>query len=594
MTPKAKFYLSFNKILISLALILFNSTLSTTSKADFISLSGAETANNIAEIDIQKNILNIRFEISASDAKLFWPGIDDTPDIYRLAQSAKTQQSFDFQVLSGNKSIKPKLISIRVAQRKPRISPFAGQTDPRTGIKMPDFPTDKKILLTQLKYPIGGLSVLQLTPPIGSDKLASVTIGFTSRHGQTPISGFHYLSQAEPLIIDWKDPWNTHFKNTNISRHNRYPLMSFLYVEPRQIRHEILVRTKDLLEWTNHPFDAWQPLTPESKAFLHHTVRSYLNNKNPTSIDQSPSQPNSIETVFLRANNSGYSQISENDTIEMGSVMIGYREKFSIDALPQSVTVDWNLFTDTINSVPTLIQDPTGPFPTHVIPSFPDIQWHNYLYDYRPPNSDPLVIEPPSLAVPMAILFSFLIITIIVLTLSTKHSLIGRKGSTILYTAIIISAVALYLNLPEEYQVNLPGTAKKRDLGQVTEQLLLKVAAAFKEPLPINLELKLKNLITKEGFESTYSNLAQIYRPQTTSGGLGSISAITNLKVEYSSQINLNGNKGFRLITSWQAVVEDRSWGHFEQRPQETRANIAIIQSDNHWKIAGFTPLSVR
>ncbi|WNZ55087.1 hypothetical protein QT397_19755 [Microbulbifer sp. MKSA007] len=164
MTPKAKFYLSFNKILISLALILFNSTLSTTSKADFISLSGAETANNIAEIDIQKNILNIRFEISASDAKLFWPGIDDTPDIYRLAQSAKTQQSFDFQVLSGNKSIKPKLISIRVAQRKPRISPFAGQTDPRTGIKMPDFPTDKKILLTQLKYPIGGLSVLQLTP----------------------------------------------------------------------------------------------------------------------------------------------------------------------------------------------------------------------------------------------------------------------------------------------------------------------------------------------------------------------------------------------------------------------------------------------
>ncbi|AWF82141.1 hypothetical protein BTJ40_15595 [Microbulbifer sp. A4B17] len=585
---------STHKVLISLTLILISILLSPINKADFISLSGAETATNIAEIEIQKGTLHITFEISANDANMFWPEIEQTPDIYLLKQSALKQKVFKFQIKSGVKSIKPSKLSIRVAQRKQRNSPFAGQTDPRTGIKVPDFPSDKKVLLTQLEYPVSGVSDLEMKPPMGSDGLASVTIGFTSRHGQTPVSGFHYLSKPESFTIDWDDPWNTHFKNTDISRHNRHPLKSFLYVEPRQIRHEILLRTKDLMEWTNHPFDAWQPLSPENKTFLHHTVRNYLYNKNPTTIDQALSQPSSIETVFLRANNNGYTQISENETIEMGSVLIGYREKFSIEEFPQSVTVDWNLFTDTISSVPTLIQDPAGPFPNHVIPAFPDIQWHNYLYDYRPPNSDPLVIETPSLAIPMAILFSFLIITIIVLTLSTKHSLPGRKGSAIIYTIIILSAGALYFNLPEEYRVNLPGTAKKRDLGRVTEQLLLKVAAAYKEPLSINLELKLKNLITKDGFENTYTNLTQIYRPQTTSGSLGSISAITNLRVEYSNQINLNGNKGFRLITSWQAVIEEQSWGHFEQKPQKTRANIDIVQSDNYWKIARFTPLSVR
>ncbi|MCO1333908.1 hypothetical protein MO867_06095 [Microbulbifer sp. OS29] len=517
-----------------------------------------------------------------------------TTDIYLLASSANKQQISGFQVYSAKHRIKPSNVSIRIAQRKPRISPFAGQTDPRTGMKIPSFPADKKILLTQLQYPIGKTKEIKIKPLMGKDGFASAKIGFISYHGQTPVSEFHYLSQPETIMIDWKDPWNTHFKNPKISPYNRHPLMSFLYVEPRQIRHEVLMRTKDLMEWTNHPFDAWQPLTPERKKFLHHTVRSYLLNRNPTTIDQARSLPNSVETLFLKTNGSGYSQISEDEAIEMGSVMIGYREKFSIKELPQSVTVDWNIFTDSINSVPTLIQDPAGPFPTHVIPAFPDIQWHNYLYDYRPPNSDPLVIETPSLAIPMAILFSFLIITIIVLTLSTKHSQLSRKTSTIIYTTIIISASGLYFNLPEEYRINLPGTAKKSDLGQVTEQLLLKIAAAFKEPLPVDLELKLKNLIFMDGFDNTYSNLTQIYQPKTTTGSLGSVSAITNLRVEYSSQINLNGNKGFRLITSWQAVIEDQSWGHFEQRPQKTRAHIEIIQSDNHWKIARFTPLSVR
>ncbi|MFA0809974.1 hypothetical protein [Microbulbifer epialgicus] len=562
--------------------------------ADFISLTGAETAPNIAEIEIEDEQLQITLEISTEDAAKFWPKIPPAKSIYELALAAKNHGDIALKVHSPKGEVKPTIISIRIAERKPRNSPFAGKIDPRTGIRMPDLPSDKLILLASVAYPIQGVKRLEIHPPLDNDGVASVTIGFTSRHGSTPVSSFHYLSQPESLKIDWKDPWNTRFDNQNISRHNRYPLRSFLYVEPRQVRHEILLRPRDLLQWTQKKFDAWQPLTAEKREFLRRTTLEYLKNKNPTTIDKEKSQPIRTETVFLKANNKGYAEITEGESIEIGSLFIGYRETFHIKGLPQNVTIDWNIFTKSINSVPTLIQDPAGPFPTHVVPDFPDIQWHNYLYDYRAPNSDPVPIETPSAIIPMAVLFSFCLGIFFILTLRTKKVETKNKHPILFYGIVLIGAGVIYYALPGELRIPLPGTINKKELGKITETLLVRLAAAYEEPQAEELEIQLAKLISGDTFENTIINLSQIYQPLTVSGSLGSMKSISNLEIEHADQVLVNGDRAFRLISRWQAVIEDYSWGHVEQKPRKMRASIEIIQSNNYWKISAFTPLSVR
>ncbi|WP_444889759.1 hypothetical protein [Microbulbifer sp. DLAB2-AA] len=581
------------KILITIWLFI-SASLSSTICADYINLTGAETAPNIAEIEILNNNLYISLEVSAADANAFWPGIPPTKSIYEIARLALAQKEIAIEVHSPEGKIEPTITSVRIAERKPRNSPFAGRIDPRTGLLRPNFPADKTILLADIEFPIKGLSNLEIRPPLDSDGAVLATIGFTSQHGHTSVSSFQYLSQIEKLKIDWGDPWNTRFENQAINRHNRYPLRSFLYVEPRQVRHEILLRPRDLLQWTDQPFDAWKPLTAKRRKELRVTTEKFLQKKNPTSINQTLVEPISTETVFLKANDTGFTTIGEHERIEIGSLLIGYREKYHVKELPQSVTIDWNLFTESIKSVPTLIQDPAGPFPTHVMPDFPDIQWRNYLYDYRAPNSDPIPIENTIAAIPMAVLFSFCFAVFFILTLRSKKVETKNKHPILFYGIVIICAVPIYYTLPSELRIPLPGTINKQEIKEITETILDRLSAAYEEPQSEKLNDQLANLVSSEQFDFTVANLSQVYQPLTNSGNKGSIRSIRDLEIEHADQMVLNGNKTFRIVGKWHSMIEDYSWGHMEQLPRETRASIEITQSDKYWKISAFTPLSIR
>ncbi|WP_444901187.1 hypothetical protein ACJJIG_15360 [Microbulbifer sp. SSSA007] len=577
--------------LVSIFLIILTPSIT---YANFIGYAGAETAPNIAEIEVTGDKLQIRFEISAEDAEKFWPEILPTESIYELAIAVKKHKKFAVKIFTEKREIKPTNSEIRIAERKPRNSPFAGKLDPRTGLRAPKLPDDEIILLANIEYPIKGVSHLDIQPPLGNDGEATVTIGFTSQHGKTPVSNFQYLSRTESLNIDWKDPWNTKFSNHSLNRQNRYPLQSFLYVEPRQIRHEILLRPKDLLRWTDQNFNAWQPLTTKKRELLRRTTLKYLRGKNPTTIDREISEPISTEIIFLKANEAGYTKITEDESIEIGSLLIGYRERFKIKELPQSVSIDWTIFTDAINSVPTLIQDPAGPFPTHVAPDFPDIQWRNYLYDYRAPNSGPVLIENPSAVIPMAVLFGFCIFIFFILTLRTRRVEAKNKHPILFYSIVLICAGAIYYTLPGELRIPLPGTVNKKELEQMVETLLKRLAAAYEEPQTEALNTRLSNLISDENFKNTTTNLSHIFQPVTSSGNSGSLRSINNLEVEYAKHIVINGNKAFRITSKWQATAEGYNWGQIEKKTREIRANIEIIQSDKHWKVFAFTSLSIR
>ena len=50
------------------------------------------------------------------------------------------------------------------------------------------------------------------------------------------------MATAATLNLDWADPWYSRFDNPNLKRHHKSALMSFLYVEPYEVRHEILAR----------------------------------------------------------------------------------------------------------------------------------------------------------------------------------------------------------------------------------------------------------------------------------------------------------------------------------------------------------------
>jgi hypothetical protein len=369
--------------------------------ADWINLTGAETAPNIAEIRVLEDRVNVRLEVYIGDLQRF---ADLIPD--RLMKNAgegrpsegERLKHFANEVLRitgpDGEALPAELKLVEPRLRVDRKSPFAGMINPQTRRRVPEAPADKRVLFAELDYLFDGRpDVLTISPPSDTNKDAVVTIGFIAYHKAVPIIDFRYLSKATQLRLDWDDPWYSQFDNPNLKRHHKNPLMSFLYVEPRQVRHEVLARVRDLQDWTDLGLSGGVTIGTEEQAQLKQRVLAFFTASNPLRIDGTPSKPTNSRAEFLNLSVSGVQVIEEAEPLDLSTAIIGVTLSYPVRHLPQKVNVDWELFNERISRIPATAIDPAGPFRTFVEAENPTIEWQNFLLKYVDPQVVPVRVD---------------------------------------------------------------------------------------------------------------------------------------------------------------------------------------------------------
>jgi hypothetical protein len=228
-------------------------------QADWINLSGADNAPTIAEICIQEDHVRLVLEIYVGDLVKFEQLLpdkffrDNDINISRPALAERlrlfSEETFQF-VTEGGENLQAQLKLIEPRLRKERLSPFAGMINPMTGRPVPGTPEDKRVFYAELVYPFETKPrILTIIPPLEKNGLPSVSIGFIAYHKEAPIIDFKCLSSASKVNLGWEDPWYTAFEDRALKRWQTSGVQSFIYIEPFEVRHEILVRVRDLAAW---------------------------------------------------------------------------------------------------------------------------------------------------------------------------------------------------------------------------------------------------------------------------------------------------------------------------------------------------------
>ncbi|MFQ5545604.1 MAG: hypothetical protein ACE5FE_06480, partial [Acidiferrobacterales bacterium] len=176
-------------------------------RADWINLTGAETAPNIAEIYVLDDHVKLVLEVYIGDLETFEELIPDDwlKDLAvqrpALAERLRIFSSKKFQFITetGTK-LQAQLQLIEPRLRKDRKSPFAGMINPITRQRVPEAPTDKRVLYAELIYAFKKKpKELIIIPPLDEEGRALVTIGFIAYHKAVPIIDFRYLGAAAHL-----------------------------------------------------------------------------------------------------------------------------------------------------------------------------------------------------------------------------------------------------------------------------------------------------------------------------------------------------------------------------------------------------------
>ena len=371
--------------------------------ADWINLTGAETAPNIAEITVLDDRVRLALEIHIGDLKTFEPLIPDDwlkdSQVVRPSLNERMAQfaTDTFRVIDDKgEPLAAELLLVEPRLRKDRKSPFAGMINPYTRQRVPEAPADKRVLYAEIEFSLKAQPrSLTFIPPLDEQGRARATIGFIAYHKSVPVTDFRYLGAAARLNLDWGDPWYSSFDNPNLKRHHKSALMSFLYVEPYEVRHEILIRVKDLQQWLDLELRGDRYIEADELQPLKQRIGEFLLSRNPLRVDGRALKPILDRSYYVQVSLTGIQLLERPERLEVATAIVGVIITYITDGMPQQVTVDWELFTDQIQRVPATATDPAGPLPTFLTPEDNIHTWTNFLKNYQLPTVRQLAAQYP-------------------------------------------------------------------------------------------------------------------------------------------------------------------------------------------------------
>ncbi len=370
-----------------LSLILIVLCTAPRAQADWLYRSGAETAPTIAEITVHDDHVEVVLEIFIGDLPIFsalmpddWlKGVNLVRPSYADRMKAFSQTTFQI-IPDGGEPLPAERRLFEPRLRKDRKSPIAGTINPRTRRLVPQPPADKRVAYAELVYPFSTRpKQLTIVPPVNPNGSPRNTIGFIAYHKAVPIIDFWYLGLPAHLNLNWDDPWYSRFSSRNLKRHHASAMMSYLYVEPYEVRHEILTRVKDLEAWMDLGLRSDTYIEIDELEPLKQRVSDFLLSKNPLRINGVLARPILDRANYVKISVSGLRMIEETGKLELSTAIIGVILAYVTEGLPNQVTVDWELFNDEIVQVPATAIDVAGPFTSLLDRQFSVLTWKNFL-----------------------------------------------------------------------------------------------------------------------------------------------------------------------------------------------------------------------
>jgi hypothetical protein len=564
--------------------------------ADWINLTGAETSPNIAEIYVLDDQVKLVLEVYIGDLDKFeelvpdgWlkDSAADRPGVEaRIKHFA--EQRFQFVTETGKK-LPAQLQLVEPRMRKDRQSPFAGMINPMTRQRVPEAPADKRVLYAEIIYPFQGKpKQLAMIPPLDEEGRAQVSIGFIAYHKSVPIIDFRYLGAPATLNLDWIDPWYTKFDNPNLKRHHKSALMSFLYVEPYEVRHEILTRVTDLQAWMDLGLRGDEYIEVDELEPLKQRIGEFLLTRNPVLIDGKPLKPILDRTNYVKVALTGIQLVETPERLEISTAIVGVIITYLTDGLPQEVTVNWNLFTDQVQQVPATATDPAGPLPTFLSPDDNVHKWTNFLKNYQLPTVQEVEVAGSlgEIRIPwVSLVCAVLLLPVMVILLRRK-----RRGHTLLMplagglVLIIAGAVAWPLvGVTVTRPATMAGEMPPAQAQALLQVLLKNVYRAFDFREEEDVYDRLAFSVSGDLLSDIYLQNRKSFSIQKAGGAQAKIKSV---EIEAATAERLDERPlAYAIKGRWAAQGTVGHWGHVHTRRNRYDAIVTVEAVDGTWKI---------
>lgn len=557
-------------LLVALLAIMIGSV----ARADLVSPYGGETAPNFVEIHVLADRARVVLEIDRADYPFFV-----TPDDgVRRSLAERTGGTLAVDV-DGVRP-RPEIRIVDVRARKARPSAAAPVAAPRR--------RSADVVYAVLDFRFEGRPrTLTFTPPLDASGRPSAAIGLLVTHLGVPVTDYRYLSQPERMLLDWDDPWFTAFENPNLTRHHRSPLMSFIAIDAREVRHEILFRLRDLEAWTELDFGNTPTLDASAIAEVRRAAAEFFAHRNPLLIDGVERLPDSAQVSVVEVDATGLQVVEDPQSLNRVTALFGVVLSYPHATMPREVRMTWDLFPEGVATIPTVVTDPAGGMPSSITDEDRRVVWTNFLRDWVEPATVPVsVAARPTVGVP--ILSAVLFILGGVAAVAAFRSSSRRRWTALALVAVAASLATTRIGV---LPVAMPGVQPEpQAVAAIVDAMVRNAATATLETSSAGFDAALVRFVRDADIPTVGAEMRRGLAVRLPSGAVARTDAIQSVTVEEITP----REKGVRVLATWTAQVSGGHWGHLHRRTLRYRAFLDVEEVRGIWMLEGLTVLSAR
>jgi hypothetical protein len=549
--------------------------------ADAIMVTRAMSASTIVEIFIEPDEIGAELEIGLNDlgafANLLPDPIHDKLGIEPEPLETRLPQFFgeDFVIRAdGGEALWGRVEEMTV---RPRI-----RRDPITGDPLPLSPEDEQeiVVFARIRYPfVGRPATLSFSPPQSASEFAAAEIGFQVYHRGLPVNDFRYFGSTETLNLDWEDPWYSRFDNRNLRRQFDAPLSAYLYIEPYEIRKEIVLRPKDLQEWVDLGLEGKEVIAAAEWDDIKGRVVAFLEDRNRVLVDGKPVRGFLDRIHFIRRSLRTTGVIDTPVDLPVISATLGVIFVYPIDGLPQEATMEWELFNERIRKVPSMATDEAGGLPYFLVPDDAVLRWQNFL---KNPTIPRLVAVQPPKGANLWLTGWAVLAGAGLLVLMARHGrgiVAGRLPSKRMIALTAVLAFIVAISLPLAIRSRRVSDA---EAGAIVAGLLENIYRAFDYREEERIYDTLERSASGDLLTDIYLETRRSLEIENQGGARAKVQSVEMLQVEAEP---IGGEPGFVTECTWNVSGSVGHWGHIHQRTNQYVARLTVRAIDGAWKV---------
>jgi hypothetical protein len=539
-------------------------------------------ASTIAEYFVEPDRVRVELEIGLGQIEAFRNLLPD--DIHtRLGYEAEPQAerlerffSHDLVIAvgPGGAPLPGRLLSIAP---RPRLA-----RDDLTGEPLPpaEGAEPEAAIFAQLEYALPErpdsvtLRGLQASVP--------VDIGFVAYHGGIAVNDFRYLSPQQTLELDWDDPWYTRFRRRALRRQYFAPMSGFLYIEPYEVRKEIVLRPRDLQHWVDLGLEGRETIPVELQESVRRRAAEFLRDRQRVEVDGKAIEPELARVNFLERSLRTSRIVEPPVELDADAAVLGVIFVYPTEGLPERVTMEWDLWSERIQQIPAASVDQAGALPVLLEPDWPLLEWQNFLQDPELPTLVELLPPPSPIARTLWTARWVLLCVAGLLGLAALRGT-GVRSPRARGAAGVLAATCLGAAAWGALEARLPDTRTR----PLVSGLLHNVYRAFDFRDEERIYDVLAKSVSGELLTDIYLETRRGLELASQGGARAKVKQVELL--ELTTEPAAEGR--FGASASWSVAGSVGHWGHVHERNNRYRARLEVAPVEGRWKLVALEVL---